>query len=165
MNPDRLQRRAEISYIGLILVIAFALQLEARRLPPAPYDPLGPGSFPLWVSYGLGALAVAMTIRLLLGRSLGRASHSIVTGLEGGAEHTPSPATAILLLAFSFLYAVGLSVRAVPFVAATMVYLFAGGAVLGPLRRRRLLGVAVFAVAAAFALDFMFRRLFSLDLN
>jgi hypothetical protein len=165
VNPERLQRIAEIAYIGLILVIAFVLRREAQSLPPAPYDPLGPGAFPLWVSYGLGALAVAMAAKMLLGHSLGRASHSMVTGLEGGAEHALSPWTAVLLLLFSLLYGVALSFRAVPFVAATIVYLFAGGAVLGPLKPKRLLTVAVFAAIAGFVLDYLFRRLFNLDLT
>ena len=113
MIPDRLHRIAEVLYISLILVIAVVWR-EAQSLPPAPYDPLGPGSFPLWVSYALGALALAMAARLVFGRSLGRASHSMVTGLEGGAEHLLSPWTAILLLVFSLLYGVALSFRACP---------------------------------------------------
>jgi hypothetical protein len=165
MNPDRLQRVAEIGYIGLIFAIALVLRHEAQGLPPAPYDPLGPGSFPLWVSYGLGALAVAMAVKLLLGRSLGRAAHSMVTGLEGSAEHALSPMTAILLLLVSLLYGLALSFRAVPFMAATMVYLFAAGSVLGPFVGKRLAGVAVFAVVVAVTLDFLFRRVFSLDLS
>ncbi len=165
MNQDRVQRVAEIGYIGLILVIAVVLRREAQRLPPAPYDPLGPGSFPLWVSYGLGALAAAMAIRLVLGRSIGRASHSMVTGLDGQAEHALSPWTAVLLLLFSLFYGTALGVGEVPFVAATMAYLFAGGVVLGPLRPKRLLVVAAYAVIAAIALDYLFRRLFNLDLS
>ncbi len=165
MIPNRLQRISEVLYICLILVIAVVLRREAQSLPPAPYDPLGPGSFPLWVSYALGALAVAMAARLVFGRSLGRASHSMVTGLEGGADHLLSPWTAILLLAFSLFYGVALSFRAVPFVAATMVYLFAAGVVLGPLVRKRLITVAVFAIVAALVLDVLFRRIFRLDLS
>ena len=165
MIPDRLQRISEVLYICLLLVIAVVLRREAQSLPPAPYDPLGPGSFPLWVSYVLGALALAMAVRLVFGRSLGRASHSMVTGLDGGAEHPLSPWTAILLLVSSLLYGVALSVRAVPFVAATMVYLFAAGLVLGPVTRKRLISVTLFAIIAAVTLDFLFRRIFRLDLS
>jgi hypothetical protein len=162
--PDRAQRTAELIYIALLLGIAGLIWREARTLPPAPYDPLGPGSFPLWVAYGLAGLALAMLLRLALGRSLGRASHSMVTGLEGEAEHETSPATAILLLAVSFGYAIALSLRA-PFLFSTMAYLFAGGAILGPLEKRRLAIVAVFAVVAGLALDTLFLRVFHLDLN
>jgi hypothetical protein len=165
MIQNRLQRISEVLYVCLILIVAIVLRREAQRLPPAPYDPLGPGSFPLWVSYALGALALAMAARLVFGRSLGRASHSMVTGFEGGAEHPLSPWTAVLLLVFSLLYGVALSFKTVPFMAATMVYLFAAGLVLGPMTRNRLISVTLFAVVAAVTLDFLFRRVFSLDLS
>jgi len=44
------------------------------------------------------------------------------------------------------------------------IYVFAG-AVLGPIDRKRLIIAAVFAVVAAFTLDFMFRTVFQLDLT
>jgi hypothetical protein len=89
----------------------------------------------------------------------------MVTGLDGQAEHPLSPWTAVLLLLFSLVYGAALGLSELPFVAVTMVYLFAGGAILGPLKPKRLIVVAVYAVVAAIALDYLFRRLFSLDLN
>jgi hypothetical protein len=162
---DRIKRHAEIAYIVLILVVAIVLWREAGKLPPAPYDPLGPKSFPVWVSYGLAALAVAMLANLALGRKLGRAAQSMVLGLDGEAEHALSPWTAALTLLFAFLYALALSFRSIHFLPATMIYLFFAGAVLGPIARKRLLIVAIFAVVAAFTLDFMFRTVFQLDLT
>ena len=50
---------------------------EASMLPPAPYDALGPKAFPIWVSYALGALGLAMLVRLVLGLSLGRAGQAV----------------------------------------------------------------------------------------
>ena len=64
----------------LILAVAGLVWREASALPPAPYDPLGPKAFPIWVSYALAALGLAMLARLLLGRSLGRAAQSMVVG-------------------------------------------------------------------------------------
>ena len=165
MQQDRIKRSAEIAYIVLILVVAVMLWREASKLPPAPYDPLGPKSFPIWVSYGLAALALMMLVRLVLGRALGRAMQSMVLGLDGEATHVLSPWTAALTLLLGFAYAAALSFRSVPFLPATMVYLFLAGAVLGPLERRRLAVLAVFAVAAAVTLDLLFRALFRLDLT
>jgi hypothetical protein len=165
VQQDRIKRTAEIAYIVLILIVAVVLWREASALPPALYDPLGPKSFPIWVSYGLAALAVAMIARLTLGRGLGRTTQSLVMGLDGEAEHALSPWTAALTLLFAFLYALALSFRSIHFLPATMVYLFLAGAALGPINRKRMLIVAVFAVLAAFALDFMFRVIFQLDLT
>ena len=162
---DRIRRTAEIAYMALIFAAAFVTWWQASLLPPAPYDPLGPKSFPIWVSCGLVALAAMMLARLLLGKALGRAAQAMVTGLDGEAEHTLRPWTAGLTLLLAFLYALALSLAKVSFLPATAVYLFAAGAVLGPLKRKRLLVMAVFAIAAAFAVDFLFRVVFKLDLS
>ncbi len=165
MQEDRGRRVAELAYIALILVVAVAVWREASLLRPAPYDPLGPKFFPTWVSYGLMALAAAMLLRLALGRKLGRAAQSMVTGIGDTASHAPSPWTAALTLLLGAAYAAAFGVRSIPFLPATAIYLFLAGAVLGPLERRRLGVLAVFAVAMAVALDFLFRGLFKLDLT
>src|SRR5918993_2101965 len=53
MQESRTTRAAEIAYIALILALAAIVWREANRLPAAPYDPLGPKAFPIWVSYAL----------------------------------------------------------------------------------------------------------------
>lgn len=165
MQQDRIKRTAEIAYIMLILAVAAAIWREASFLRPAPYDPLGPKSFPTWVSYGLAALAAMMLARLAFGRKLGLAAQSMVTGLGGGTTHALSPWTAVLTLLLGFAYAAALSFRSTPFLPATAVYLFLAGAVLGPLERKRLVVLAVFAAVAAATLDFLFRAVFKLDLT
>ena len=106
-----------------------------------------------------------MALRLAFGRTLGRMAQSMVSGLDGGGEHILKPWTALLTLLLGFSYAAALSFRAVPFMLATAVYLFLAGTILGPLERRRITILAVFAVVAAIALDLLFRRLFQLDLG
>jgi hypothetical protein len=165
VQQDRITRRAEIAYIVLIMAAAAMVWREASLLPPAPYDVLGPKSFPIWVSYGLAALAMAMLARVALGKALGRAAQSMVTGLGGAAAHAPRPWVAALTLLLAFAYAAALSVRAIPFLPATALYLFLACAVLGPITRKRLTAAALFAVAAAIGLDLLFRSLFQLDLT
>jgi hypothetical protein len=166
MQPNGTSRVAEIAYIVLILVVAWVVWREAGALPPAPYDPLGPKAFPIWVSYGLAALGLAMLTRLLFGRSLGRASQALVVGLEGATGERPRrPWVAGLVLVLAFAYAAGLSFRSVGFLPATAAYLFFSGLMLGPLRPRRVTGVAIFAIVAAVVLDFLFRTIFKLDLT
>jgi hypothetical protein len=165
VQQDRIRRTAEYAYVALILAVALVVWREASRLPPAPYDPLGPKAFPIWVSYALAALGVAMLARLLFGKALGRATQSMVSGFGGEGAHALSPWTAATTLLLGFLYAAALSVPRVPFLAATAVYLFLAGAILGPFARRRLVALAVASGVAAVVLDLVFRMLFSLDLS
>jgi hypothetical protein len=166
MQRSGITRVAEIAYIALILAVAGIVWQAASALPPAPYDPLGPKTFPIWVSYGLAALGLAMLVRLLFWRSLGRASQAVVVGLEDiGAEHVRRPWIAVLMLILAFAYAAGLSFRSVSFLPATAIYLFLCGVVLGPIERRRIVLVAIFAIVAAVTLDLVFRTIFKLDLT
>jgi hypothetical protein len=165
MRPNGVTRAAEIGYVVLILVVAGIVWREASALPPAPYDPLGPKSFPIWVSYGLAALGLTMLVRLLFGRALGSAAQAMVVGLEDLAtDHARRPWIAVLTLALAFAYAAALSFR-IGFLPATAAYLFVSGVVLGRFERRRILIVAGFAIAAALVLDFAFRTVFKLDLT
>jgi hypothetical protein len=68
-------------------------------------------------------------------------------------------------LILAFAYALALSFRSVGFLPATAAYLFLSGLALGPLERRRVVVLAVFAVAVAVALDVLFRKIFKLDLT
>ena len=166
MQASRTTRTAEIAYVILILAVAGIVWREASTLPPAPYDPLGPKTFPIWASYALAALGLAMLLRLVFGRSLGRAAQSMVVGLEDAAgQHARRPWAAILTLVLAFVYATALSFRGLGFLPATAVYLFLSGIALGPIERRRVAVVAVFAVVTAVVLDFLFRTIFKLDLT
>jgi hypothetical protein len=166
VQPGGIIRIAEIAYVVLILAVAGTVWREANVLPPAPYDPLGPKTFPIWASYALAALGLAMSLRLLFGRSLGRAAQIMVPGLDGVmGEHELRPWAAILTLILAFAYATALSFRSVGFLPATAVYLFLSGVALGPIERRRIAIVALFAVVAAVCLDFLFRTIFKLDLS
>jgi hypothetical protein len=90
----------------------------------------------------------------------------MVVGLEGAAgAYRRRPWTAIVTLALAFAYAAALSYRSVGFLPATAAYLFLAGVALSPFTRRRVAIVAVFAVAAALVLDFLFRTIFKLDLG
>jgi hypothetical protein len=149
----------------LVLVVAGVTWREARGLPPAPYDPLGPKAFPIGVSVALAALGLAMSVRVMVGRSLGRAATGMVVGLEAGAGQARRPWTAAGILLLAFGYAGALSVHGVGFLPATAAYLFLSGVLLGPLAGRRVAAVAAFAVAAAIFLDLLFRVLFRLDLT
>jgi hypothetical protein len=149
----------------LVLVVAAVTWREARGLPPAPYDPLGPKAFPIAVSLALAALGLAMLVRLLVGRSLGRSATGMVVGLDTAGDHVRRPWTAAGVLILAFAYAGALSVRGVGFLPATAAYLFLSGVLLGPFAGRRVAAAAAFAGVAALVLDLLFRVLFRLDLT
>lgn len=163
MRPDRVTRIAEIAYIVLISAVAAVVWREASGLPPAPYDPLGPKSFPIWVCGGLIVLAAGMLVRLAFRRTLGFTGQRMVIGFDAAA-HRLSPWTATLTFVLALAYAAALGTRAVQFMPATAVYLFASAAALGPLKRTRLAVVAAFAILGALVVDFLFRVVFKLDL-
>jgi hypothetical protein len=165
MQSTGITRAAEIAYIVVILAVAGIVWREASALPPAPYDSLGPKAFPIWVSCALAAIGLAMAVRLLLGRALGRAAQALVVGLEDVMGEGPRRLwVAAVTLILAFAYATTFSFRSIGFLPATAVYLFLSGLVLGPIERRRVLIVAVFAVLAAILLDLLFRMILKIDL-
>lgn len=165
MPEGRVTRIAEIAYIILILAISGVIWQQANNLPPAPYDPMGPKFFPMSVSIVLGALGLMMLAKVLMGRALGRSVQSMVVGLEASGEHVQRPLTAVLTILLAIAYAITFNFQSIGFLPATAVYLFLSGVVLGPFEVKRIAGVAVFAVVAAYALDLLFRVMFQLDLH
>jgi putative tricarboxylic transport membrane protein len=164
MTPRR-DRRADTVYAVALLIVAGIVLREAQKLPPAPFDPLGPGTVPIWICWGLIGLALAMLANLAFGRDLGRAQQSMVVGLGGDdAEHRARPFVAITLFLMTAGYMAALSVRGIGFLVATGVYLFVSGALLSGFERRKLMPVAIVAAVMAVVLDLTFRRLFQLDL-
>jgi Tripartite tricarboxylate transporter TctB family len=164
MSNRKSARIADALYAVALIVVAGLVLREAGTLAPAPFDPLGPKTFPIWISYGLIALALAMLARLAAGRDLGWARQSMVLGLDETADHVRRPWVSLALFGLTVLYVTALSVRGIGFMIATGVYLLAAGLTLSHFERRPFVPIAVASVVAAVALDLIFRRVFALDL-
>ena len=164
LSERRAARVSDAVYALALLVVAGAVLREAGTLAPAPFDPLGPKTFPVWICYGLIALALAMLARLAAGRDLGRAAQSMVLGLGEETAHARRPWAALALFGLTVAYATSLSVRGIGFMAATGAYLFLAGLTLIGFDRKQVLPIAGAALVAAVALDGIFRRVFALDL-
>lgn len=165
MPQSRSGRLADALYPCALLGVAGVVLREAGTLAPAPFDPLGPRTFPIWICYGLIALALVMLARVALGLDLGRAQQSMVLGLDGEAgDHARRPFAALALFGLTAGYAAALSLRGVGFLAATGLYIALAGFLLSGFDRKKLLPVAGLAIGAAIATDLVFRRLFALDL-
>jgi putative tricarboxylic transport membrane protein len=164
-SADRRARIGDAAYAIALLAVAGIILREAQKLPPAPFDPLGPGTVPIWICWALIGLALVMLANLAVGRDLGRAQQSMVVGLGSGeAEHRPRPFVAVALFVLTTAYVAALSVRGIGFLIATGVYLFLAGALLSGFARRRMPALAIVAAAMAVALELTFRTLFQLDL-
>lgn len=161
----RTGRIEDAAYALALLVVAALVWREAGALAPAPFDPLGPRTFPLWIATGLVALAFLMLARLALGRDLGRARQSMVLGLDGaGTDHVGRPMVALGLAGLSLAYALALGFRGIGFLVATGAYVFLSGLLLSGFDRRRVVPLALIAIGTSVACDLVFRRLFALDL-
>lgn len=57
MSQDQSARVADAVYAVPLFVVAGMVLTEAGRLAPAPFDPLGPKTFPVWIAYGLIGLS------------------------------------------------------------------------------------------------------------
>jgi hypothetical protein len=157
-------RIADAAYALALLVVAGIVLREAGQLAPAPFDPLGPKTFPIWISYGLIGLSLAMIAQLVAGRDLGKAQQSMVLGVGDDADHAQRPWAALALLGLTALYAAALSIRGVGFALATGGFLFLAGLALTGFARRQAPKLAATAIIFALALDAVFRRIFALDL-
>jgi hypothetical protein len=164
MSNRNSARVGDAFYAIALIVVAGLVLHEAGKLAPALFDPLGPKTFPIWIAYGLIALALVMLARLATGRDLGRAEQSMVLGLGEATEHARRPWMALALFGLTVLYIAALSVRGIGFMVATGAYLMAAGLTLSRLERKQVLPIVAASVAAAVALDLIFRRVFALDL-
>src|SRR5262245_8974267 len=92
-DVNQQQRRERLADLGLALVmmvISAVVWWEASKLAPAPFDPLGPKSFPMWIAGALGLLSLAAVIIILCGKSVGRSETSMILGI---GEEAPTDYT------------------------------------------------------------------------
>jgi hypothetical protein len=161
------QGRADFGFAIVTLGVCALTWREASNLPPALFDPLGPKTFPLWISGLLAALAVLILLRLALGRSIGASRTSLITGLgdDPSATHRTRPGLAAATFLLTAAYAAALSVPGLRFAVATAGYVLALILTLGPRRRRDVMIAALVSVAGAGAIDLLFRVVFAVDLQ
>ena len=144
-HPNK-ARRADIGFCACVLVIGVVFLVQAWKLPPSRFDPLGPGSFPIGICRLLIGLSGLALVRSLLGKNLGAAETSIILGLgnEEGGLRRPGPAVSVFLQAGA--YGAVLHWTPVGYFWATAAFVFAAGFAMS----RR--GAKMAAVALAVAL-------------
>lgn len=144
--------------IGSIALGATILWLSAD-LPDAPYEPAGPALIPQIAAIVFLGLAVALLVKSL--RALVRGG-MIPPRWDGQARLRGARALAGMALTVAYIAAMSSGLAG--FVGASLVFLLAFGMLLLGTRPRALLFVLVMAAALAFGNDYLFTRVFVVDL-
>jgi len=159
------ERRKDLVGAVLVLVLASVGFGAAWREPPALYDPLGPGTVPLWVSGILGALGLVLLVRAALGLKIGQAAQSMILGMVEDAppDYRLRPALAVLAYAATILYVLALGFG-VPFLWSTLAFLGGLGMAMAWGRPAHYPWVAASAIAGALAVEYLFRTVLRVPL-
>lgn len=157
-------RLGEALYPLALLAVGIVTLREASGLAPAPFDPLGPKTFPVWMAWGLIALSLIMLGMLALGRDLGRSTTAMVFGLDGEGEHRARPFVPVLILVLTAAYIAAIAWKLTSFRVSTGLFVFATAMLLSPPTKRSLAIAVAAALIVALSVDGIFRVLFGLDL-
>jgi hypothetical protein len=162
----RHQRRADLWLAIAMMAISTVVWWEASKLAPAPFDPLGPKSFPMWIAGALGLLSLAAVIVILCGKSLGRSETSMILGIgeEAPSDYTLRPGLAVAASLLTIAYVAVVTLTDLGFLWATIGYIFALGWAMSDRTKRHTVIAATTAVVAGVAIHLLFTKIFILDL-
>lgn len=156
------ERRTDAVLGGVMLAVALVTFWQARKLPPAPFDPLGPKTFPLYLCAVLAVLALILLARVALGLRVGRSRVSLILGVGGEAptDYRLRPGLAAFTFAWTAAYTAALTFTPVSFLVACIVYMGVLGLAMCD-RSRRQAGMALaVALIGGLAIDYTFTRIF-----
>lgn len=160
------QRRVDLWLAIAMAAVSAIVWWEASKLGPAPFDPLGPKSFPMWIAGALGLLSLVSIVAILAGRALGRSDTSLILGIgeEAPADYALRPGLAVTAALLTVAYVAVLTATGIGFLWATIVYIGALGWAMSDRTPRHALIAAVIAVIAGSAITYLFTKIFVLDL-
>lgn len=165
-SSTRRQRQADLWLAVAMAAISAVVWWQASKLAPAPFDPLGPKSFPMWIAGALGLLSVVSIIVILCGRALGRAETSLILGIgeEAPTDYALRPGLASLASLLTVAYAAVLTFTGIGFLWATIAYIGALGWIMSDRTPRHGVIAVAIAVLAGSGITFLFTKIFILDL-
>lgn len=165
-SSTRRQRQADLWLAVAMAVISVVVWWEASKLAPAPFDPLGPKSFPMWIAGALGLLSVVSILIILAGRALGRSETSLILGIGDDAptDYALRPGLAVASAILTVIYVAALTFTGVGFLWATIAYIGVLGWIMSDRTPRHNLTAAIIAAVAGGGITYLFTKIFILDL-
>lgn len=160
------ERQADLGLALVMIAVSAAVWWEASKLRPAPFDPLGPKSFPMWIAGALGLLSVGAIIMILCRRALGRSDTSLILGIgdEAPADYALRPGLALIATGLTVAYVAALTLTSAGFLWATIAYIGVLGWAMSDRTPRHTFIAAAVAVIGGCAITYLFTKIFILDL-
>lgn len=154
------QKFLEVSIAIAFMVIALAVFIEVRDLPPGLIDPLGSAPVPRWTAIILFLLSLAMLVKTLLS-SPGEAAHEKEKTED---EITERPRATVGVAALTVFYVLVLAWRAVGFGVLTAAFVFALVVLLSQDRSKAVWMGLLLGVTIGFGCEYLFTQIFVVDL-
>ncbi len=167
MEPStRRQRQADLWLAVAMAAISAVVWWQASKLAPAPFDPLGPKSFPMWIAGALGLLSIVAIVMLIVGRALGRSETSLILGIgdEAPTDYALRPGLAAAAAILTVIYVATLTFTGVGFLWATTAYIGVLGWAMSDRTPRHNVTAVAIAVLAGAGITLLFTKIFILDL-
>lgn len=155
--PDGSSPRTDIALALFLITVCSVVLFETRNIPPGSFEPLGSAPIPQATAGLIILCALVVMVRAVLVSIRGQAA-------EGEPDPDVRPRDAALVLGLTALYILALQVRLLDFAPTTVVFLFAAIGLLVRFERRLLPWVGVVAVLTGYGCQYVFTRVFVVDL-
>ncbi|WP_226779971.1 tripartite tricarboxylate transporter TctB family protein [Oceaniglobus trochenteri] len=149
----------EIGVSALIALICAVFFVQAWKLPPGKFEPLGSGPVPLWTAGIVIVCCLAVIIgalRSLRGKDMGQAMQAEFSGGH--------PMGGVLVLGLTTAYVLVLHLKLAGFGIVTFAYLALLMLGMEGFARKRIIPALILSAVAAFGAQYIFTEIFVVDL-
>ena len=155
---DRADPRTDLGVALFIIVVCLTVLWESRTIPPPGFDPLGSAPVP----QAAAAIIIVLSL-IVIGRAIGR-WRLAVAEKGGGSLSRRYVVDAIVVSALTIVFVEVMQLRSTSFGLMTTVYLTLTIGWLVRFRPRLLPGIVLLALAIGFGCQYVFTRIFIVDL-